>query len=758
MVFVGSSVAHARIKTVDTRRAEAVSGVIRVITGEDVAANTNQLPPQADYSATRFTWRLAPVYAMAVERVRYHGDPVAAVVAEDETVAREAAALVDVEYEPLQAVTSSEQALEPDAPRLYEDWPDNTQAHLTFEMGDPDQGFAQAEEVLRVTYREGRASGFPVEPRGCVASYDPVRQTLSLQGSFQTPYLQRHNIAATLGLPESRVHVEAVDIGGAFGNKIHVHKEYTVALAAMLLGRPVKWVEGHRELIVSGPHQRDVAWEGEVAYSRDGRIHGVKARIVQDLGVESTNKGIATLSLFPACMAVPNMYALTGARIEGVGAVTNKSFYCAYRGYGKDKGIKFMEHAMDRVARKLGLTPEEIRRINFIRPEQMPFQQINNYLLDSGDYPAVLDRALEMADIDGWRRKQGEERVRGRYLGVGVVSNVEPAGVAVPNSQMGGITQARVQMTADGSVKVYSDRTEIGQGAEKSHAKIVADLIGCPRDTVDVKPVDSEYIGQGPLSSRGAVYPASAVHKAANELRRRMIQCAGAFLDQDPEKIVLRDGHAWSEENPESSLSFQELANKAYYFPGPRKLPREMLDKHEHLLDVTATWYSPTTPDTGTTYTTFCNSADVAVVEVDPEIGSTEILKYVHVHDAGTIIDHKIVDGQIHGGIVQGIGEALTEELRYNEQGRLQNASLAEYLMPTSMEAPDIEVDHLETPSPYTETGSKGMGEAPIIGAKAVILSAIEDALSPFGVEVNDSPATPERVRRWIRESGEEET
>ncbi|MEF8822816.1 MAG: xanthine dehydrogenase family protein molybdopterin-binding subunit [Desulfohalobiaceae bacterium] len=758
LVFVGSAMAHARIKGVDTRRAESVPGVLRVLTGEDVAANTNQLPAQADYSATRFTWRLAPVYAMAVERVRYHGEPVAAVVAEDESSAREAAALVDVEYEPLQAVTSSEQALEVEAPRLYEEWPDNTQAHLTFEMGDPDDGFARAEEVLRVTYREGRASGFPIEPRGCVARFDPARQTLSLEGSFQTPYLQRHNIAATLGLPESRVHVEAVDIGGAFGNKIHVHKEYTVALAAKLLGRSVKWAEGHREFIVSGPHQRDVAWDGEVAYSRDGRIHGVKARIVQDLGVESTNKGIATLSLFPACMAVPNMYALTGARIEGVGAVTNKSFYCAYRGYGKDKGIKFMEHAMDRVARKLGLTPEEIRRANYIPPEQMPFQQINNYLLDSGDYPAVLDKALEMADVEPWRRKRDEDRSSGRYLGVGVVSSVEPAGVAVPNSQMGGITQARVQMTADGSVTVYSDRTEIGQGAEKSHAIIVADILGCPRETVDVRPVDSEYIGQGPLSSRGAVYPASAVHKAASELRERIARCAGAFLEESPERIVLRDGCAFSADNPQNCLSFEDLGRKAYYFPGPRKLPQEMLQRHEHLLDVTATWYSPTTPETGTTYTTFCNSADVAVVEVDPEIGSTRILKYVHVHDAGTIIDKQIVDGQIHGGIVQGIGEALSEELRYDEQGRLLNTSLSEYLMPTTMESPDIEVEHLETPSPYTETGSKGMGEAPIIGSKAVILSAIEDALSPFGVEVNDSPATPERVLRWIRESGRTET
>ena len=315
----------------------------------------------------------------------------------------------------------------------------------------------------------------------------------------------------------------------------------------------------------------------------------------------------------------------------------------------------------------------------------------------------------------------------------------------------------RVTGLVEGDVGLYVSHLPLDGHQKLGNAAGVGDVLGLA-DREPFGTMGSEYIGQGPLSSRGAVYPASAVHKAASELRERIAQCAGAFLEEGPERIVLRDGCAFSADNPDNCLSFEDLGRKAYYFPGPRKLPKEMLEKHEHLLDVTATWYSPSTPETGTTYTTFCNSADVAVVEVDPEIGSTRILKYVHVHDAGTIIDKQIVDGQIHGGIVQGIGEALSEELRYDEQGRLLNTSLSEYLMPTTMESPDIEVEHMETPSPYTETGSKGMGEAPIIGAKAVILSAIEDALSPFGVEVNDSPATPERVLCWIRESGRTET
>ena len=337
--------------------------------------------------------------------------------------------------------------------------------------------------------------------------------------------------------------------------------------------------------------------------------------------MESTNKGIAALSIFPACSAVPNMYRWTGMHIEGIGAATNKSFYCAYRGYGKDKGIKFIEHALNQVARKLHMTPEAIRLKNYIQPHEFPFHQINSYVYDSGDYPGTLKKALEMADVEKVRAKQEQYRRAGRYVGVGVVSAIEPAGVAVPNCQMGGITQARVQITADGTIEVHSDRTEIGQGSEASHAIIVSDILGCKREDVFVKPVTSDYIGQGPLSSRGAVYPASAVAKAAKILKKKVMQCAAAFLDTREERLVLEKGVIHVDDNPENRLTYRELAEKAFFFPGPRGLPSEILKNHDHLLDVTTTWYSPTTPDSGSSYTSFCTSADVAVVEVDIDTG-----------------------------------------------------------------------------------------------------------------------------------------
>jgi aerobic carbon-monoxide dehydrogenase large subunit len=753
LVFAGSPHAHAKIVSINIEKALALPGVITVITGKEVAAHTRPLPVQANFTSKGWTWRLADVYAMPADKVRWHGEPVAAVVAEDEETARKAADLVEVAYDILPLAGDLRTALAPEAPKVYDDWEDNKQVHLVFDFGDPEKAFAMADQVLQVTNREGRVTGLPIEPRGCVGMYDTKNDTLEMWGSFQTPFLSRHNIAATLGMPEAKVKINAVDIGGAFGLKIHAWKENVVALASKLTGRAVKWMEPHRDFVATGPHQRDVFWDGTIAFKNDGTLLGLKATVYHDLGVESTNKGIAALSIFPACSSPTNMYKWVGMHVEGIGTVTNKSFYCAYRGYGKDKGIKFIEAAINQVAKKLHMTPEAIRMKNFIQPHEFPYHQINNYVLDSGDYPAVLNKAMEMADLDFFRKRKKALAGQGRYLGIGLVTAIEPAGVAVPNCQMGGITEARVLITPDGSVEVHSDRTEIGQGVEISHATIVADILGMDMAHIHVKRVTSDFIGQGPLSSRGAVYPASAVAKAAKLLRKKVVHCAASLMKIDQDQVVLEKGFIYPADAPDKKISYAQFAEKVFFFPGPRGLDPEMLKAHDHLLDVTTTWYSPTTPESGSSYTSFCVSADIAVVEVDIDTGVTQIVKYVHVHDAGTIINAQVVDGQIQGGIVQGIGEALYEGLNYDENGQLMNTSFSNYLIPTSVEAPDIEIAHLETPSPFSETGSKGMGEAPIIGSKAVILDAIEDALSDFGIRVNDAPATPEKVRKWIRQA-----
>ena len=755
-VFMGSPYAHARIKKIDVRRALKKPGVITIITGKELLKNTNPLPANADFSRRGWQWRSPTIYPLAIEKVRFHGEPVAAIIADHPYIAMEAADLVSVEFEPLPHVLEATEAMKKGAPLVYDEWGDNIQFQGTFNYGDVAQAFAESERTLKITWREDRCSGFPLEARGCVASYDPVSQSLNTWGTYQCPFRAQYGISHVLRIPLSNVRVVASDIGGAFGNKINNWKYSVVCLAAMMIERPVKWIENTREFILTGPHQRDVLWEGEVAFQKGGRILGIKTKFIQDLGVEISHRDFAAPSIHAACACVPNAYRLKGLRIDAFGVVTNKSHYGAYRGYGKDKGVKFMERIMDLVARECNLDPAEIRLLNFIQPEEFPYRQITGLVYDSGDYPAVLNRALQLAEVEEWRKKQEEGRKLGKFIGLGIAFVVEPAGVATPNARYSGMVQARVRLTPDGLVEVYSDRTELGQGAERSNAIAVADILGAEIGDVVVKPVTSDMAGMGPVSSRGSVYSLSAIAKAAKQIRATIVKYAAALFEETPENIELRDGEIYSTKNRQQRLTYKELADHLYFRPGPKGFPKEMQENHEVLLDVSTSWFSPNAAENPTTsYTTFSSAADVAAVEVDTETGATKILRYVHVHDAGKLISKESVDGQIHGGIVQGIGEALSEEIHYNEKGELGNRSYGDYVMPTAVDAPEILIDHLETPSPFTELGTKGMGEAPIISSKAVIVSAIEDALSPFRIRISETPVTRERLRKYVLQSQE---
>ncbi len=752
-IFIGSPYAHAKIKNIDSSKALKTPGVLTVITGKELVYLTEPLPAISDLRAAGWNWRIPKIYPLAFDKVRFHGEPVAAVVAEHPYIAHEAADLIEIDYEPLPAVTDVNEAMRTGSPLLYEEWGDNIQAYKELDLGDVDAAFKEADRILDVSWREGRASGFPIEARGCITWYDKMTEELTTWGSYQSPFRSQQYLSHILRIPPTRVKVIAVDIGGAFGNKIHSWKHSVVGLAAILSGRPVKWVESKREFIASGPHQRDVKWEGKVAIKNDGRVLGIKAKYIQDLGVDVSCRGYAGPSLIAACFSVPNAYRLKGLMIEAYGVVTNKSFYGAYRGYGKDKGIKFMERIIDLVAKECDIIPEEVRLRNFIQPNEFPYKHISGYVYDSGDYPAVLKKSLKLAEIDLWRSRQEELQKQGKYVGIGMAFVVEPAGVATANAASG-LVQARIRLMPDGMVEVYSDRTEIGQGAEASHRIVTSDILGVKMDDVVVKPVTSDMVGMGPVSSRGSVYSLSAVAVAAKQLRAKLKKLASAFLKEDTENIMFGDGLIYSTTYPERKLTYRELAKRVYFLPGPRGLPRELQLEHDFLPDVTTTWFSPNTSQNPTsTYTTFCCEADIAVVEVDIETGITKILKYVHVHDAGKIISKDIVEGQIHGGVVQGIGEALLEELVYSENKELLSTSYTDYLLPTALDSPDIVIGHLETLSPFTELGTKGMGEAPIIGGKAVIISAIEDALSPLKIRITESPATSERVRRWVLEA-----
>lgn len=749
-IFVGSSYAHAKIKSIDVSRALRLNGVLTIITGKEVVEIMDPLPATSDYGAIGWHWRIPKVYPLAVDRIRYQGEPVAAIIAESPVIALDAADLIDIECEPLPPVVNVSEAMQPSSPLVYEEWEDNIQVHIEFNFGDVDAVFKEADRILKVSWHENRVSAFPIEARGCIASYDRMTGMLNMWSSTQAPFLGQQYISRVLRLPTSKVRIIAADVGGGFGNKLNWWKDTVVGLGSIITGRPVKWVESKRELFLTGPHNRDVTWDGEVAVKDDGSILGVKAKFVKDLGVEGTNRGSAAMGIVPACCAVPNAYRLKGLKIDAYGVVTNKSTYGAYRGYGKDKGIKFMERIMQVVSRELNIEPEQIRLKNFIQPHEFPYKQISGYVYDSGDYSTVLRNALKLGEVDLWREKQRQARKQGKYIGVGVAFTVEPAGVAAPHCIYSGLTQARVRITSDGLVEVESDQTEIGQGSDITRAKVVANILGVKIDDIEVKRGTSDMPG-GVYSSRGAVYPMSALARAAKELKARLIKLAGHFLNEEPAHIDIMDGVFHSRKDPTRRMTLKELADCAYFHPGPRALPQDMQAKHEILLDVSTSWFSPNTAQNPTsTYTTYCSGADIAVVDVDVETGEVSILKYAQVHDAGTLLDKDVVEGQILGGIVQGIGEALSEELIYNINGELLSDSYADYVMPTAQDSPDIVVGHVETPSPFTELGSKGMGEAPIIGSKVAIINAIEDALSPFKIRVAESPATRERVRRWI--------
>jgi len=753
-VFVGSPCASAKIKHIDVQGILKIPGVLTVITGKDLAAVTEPLPDTSDFKSRGWHWRTPKVYALAVDRVTFQGEPVAAVVAESPRIAGKAAGLLKVEYDLLEPVTDTLQAMQKDAALVYEEWGDNIQLHLTYARGEVEAAFGEADRIIDISWREGRASGFPIESRGCVASYDLQSQRLATWGSYQCPFRSQHYIAHVLRMPQSCVQVQALDIGGAFGNKVNCWKHTVVCLASRMTGRPVKWFERSREMFLSGPHQRDVIWEGKVAVKNNGQILGITAKFIQDFGVDIANRGYAAPTMLAACSAVPNAYHMKGLKIELYGVVTNKSFFCAYRGFGKDKGAKFMERVIDAVSNECQISPEALRFINFIQPHEMPCKQLTGSVYDSGDYPAMLQAALKLSEVDKWRRKQTKLRKQNRYIGIGMAFTIEPAGVAVENARYSGMTQAHIRITSDGLVEVDSDRTEIGQGAEASNAMVVSDILGMKLEDIVIKPVSSNMIGIGPVSSRGSVYCLSAIARAAKEIRRKIVRYASLAFGVKPEDIDMKEGIIFSKSDPKKRLLHKELVDRMYFRPGPRGLPKAMQLDSDILLDVSATWFSPNTAmNPTTTYTTFSAGADVVIVEVDIETGKTTILNYVHVHDAGKIISKKHVDGQIRGGIIQGIGEALSEELVYNRKGELLNSSYVDFIMQTAMDAPHIIIKHFESPSPFTELGTKGMGESPIIGSKVAVISAIENALSSFNIRITQAPATGERVRKLILEA-----
>jgi carbon-monoxide dehydrogenase large subunit len=735
-----SPLPHARIRSIDTAQALALPGVHAVLTAADIdemglgeLPNIWIRPGQKNLSNP----------LLAREKVRFVGEPLAIVAAEDRGLAETAIEQILVDYEELPPLVDALTALEPDAPLLHEEWGDNVVVTLTREGGDVDQAFRDAEVVISERLVSHRYTGVPLETRGILARLEPDN-SLTLWMSTQVVHHARDVIARVLKWPEHRVRVIAQDVGGGFGPKDHAYAEdVLVAALSIVTRRPVKWIEDRQEHFLSTVHAREQVHDVELAARKDGVILGVRDRIVANVGAYCSNVGVGPVSITADLLLGP--YRIQNYRAEVYGVVTNKVPAGAYRGFGMTQGTFVMERMIERLARELDLDPVGIRLRNLVYADEMPYTSATGFVYDSGDYRAALDMALERLDHQAWRQRQAEWREQGRYVGIGIAMYVELASFTSSKRLgemgfgIGGYEHAVVRMDPQGKVTLYTALSSQGQSHETTFAQVCADQLGVDPDDVKVVQGDTAvcpYASAGTIASRGGSVAGGAIILASRKLRTKLLDAAAHLLEANPDDLELSDRRFSVRGSPERGV---ELATVAEEVLLGHRLSEGMEPGLEEraVYDATSTWPYAT---------------HVAVLEVDPDTGELTFHRYIVVHDCGTMINPTVVEGQIHGGVAQGIGGAILEDLVYDEDGQPLTTSFMDYLLPAATDLPNIEVGHLETPSPYNPGGMKGMGEGGAIGPPAAIASAIEDALSPFGVKVTETPLSPERIWRLVRD------
>lgn len=733
-VFVRSPHAHARVGAVDVAAARALPGVVAVLGGRDL-----DLPPLvARLEAPGF--RPTPWPVLAPERARFAGEAVAVVCAASPYLAADAAERVVVAWEPLPPVPHVDAALEAGAPRLHQALADNVLFERQQAAGDVDGAFRQAALVLRETFAHGRVSASPLEPRGLVAHWDGER--LTVWAGTQVPFILRAVLARTLGLAEGRVRVIVPDTGGGFGQKMHVlPEEVAVAALARRLGRPVKWVETRRENLAAAAQAREQRLTLELAADRQGRVLALRAHSVSDAGAYHVVPLTAALEPLGTAGLLPGPYRIPACAWSVRAVATTKPPLGAYRGVGMTFAVFALERMLDLLARELGLDPAEVRRRNLIPPEAYPWTSATGLRYDSGDLPAALARALALAEYDRRRAEQAAARQAGRLLGIGLACFTESTAVGGPVYRRRGMADvpgpeaATVMVAADGSVACRVSFPCQGQGHPTTVAQVVAEELGLAPEQVTVLAPDTAAAppGSGTFASRGAVIQQGTAARAATALREKLLALAASRLEAAPADLELTDGQVRVRGMPSRAVSLVELARLAHYPPAeglPDGLP----------LGLEATErFDPPMPS-------FSSAVHVATVEVDRETGRVRVDDYVVVEDCGRVINPLIVEGQIHGAVAQGLGEALREQLVYDAAGQLLTGTLMEYGLPAAMDLPSFRVGHLETPSPVTPGGAKGMGEGGTVGAPAAVANAVADALAPLGVRVTTLPLVPSQL------------
>jgi carbon-monoxide dehydrogenase large subunit len=734
--FVRTPYAHARIRAVDTSKAAASPGVIAVLTGEEVREAIGLVPCAAQIPDMKAALR--PV--LAYDRVRFVGEPVAVVVASSRYAARDAAELVDVDYEPLTPVVDPEKAMGKGATVLYPQYKDNVAFRWELEGGDVKRAFKQADRVIKQRMLNQRLVPVAMETRGVVADFRAGDKKLTVWSSTQIPHLLRTQIAAMLRLHESLVHVIAPEVGGGFGSKLNVYaEEALVAYLAMRTGKPVKWSESRRENFQATIHGRDQINDVEIAVKKDGTLLGLKVRITADLGAyyQLLTPLVPTLTglMMAGCYKVP------AVRVEIAGVLTNKMATDAYRGAGRPEATYIIERVMDLIAAELKKDPAEVRRLNFPLPKQFPYTTPTGLTYDSANYQGCLDLALKKSGYAKLRKEQAALRKQGRYLGIGLSTYVEVCGMG-PSSAMpaGGWESGTVRIEPTGKVTVLTGASPHGQGQETTFAQVVADMFGIHPDEAQIVHGDTAVVpyGIGTFGSRATAVGGTAMYKALEKLQQKLRLIAGHILGEAAAHFHFAGGRIVSRKT-KKSIGFGEAVGAAYV---AKTLPAGM----EPGLEATHFFEPPNF--------VFPFGTHICVVEVEAQTGRVSLVKYVAVDDCGNVINPLLVDGQIHGGIVQSIGQALLEEAVYDENGQLVTGELTDYALPRAGDLPRLELARTVTPSPVNPMGVKGVGEAGTIGATPALVNAVVDALAPFGVRHVDLPAKAERVWRLMHKAG----
>jgi carbon-monoxide dehydrogenase large subunit len=729
--FVRSPHPHARIRGIDTAAAKRASGVHLVLTFADLPEpiRNNALPLFVPSPAIT---ELHMPYSLAERETVYVGEPVAVVVAESRYLAEDAAALVEVDYEVLPGVTDCVAAIAPGSPLAHASAKSNIAARLPITVGDVDAAFAKAARVVAERIFIHRGGPFFIECRGLVASYDAITDSYTVYISSQGSHRIKRGLLDVLDLNDNQMHVITPDVGGGFGPKGAVYPEYPcVAACAKLLGRPVKWIEDRRENFLCTHQERDQFWDLELAVDGGAKILGLRGRLIHDTGAY-VPWGLVLPWI--AATTVPGPYVIPNFRIELNAVYTNKISTTPVRGAGRPQGVFVMERMMDRLAAATGLDRAEVRRRNFIKPEAMPykvgiiFRDGRPVTYDSGDYPKAQEGALAAADYAGFPARQAAARKAGRYIGIGISNAVEGTG-------LGPYEGATVRIATTGKIVLYTGATPQGQSHKTTLAQIAADQLGVSYEDVTVATADTKEIafGVGTFAARTAVNAGSSAHLAAIAVANKIKEIAADMMEVSADDLELRNGFAELRGVPGMKKSFREIAVKSIGMPG-----FSMAGGLSPGLESTAYFQ----PD----QSTYANGTHVAEVEVDIDTGGVTILRYTVLHDCGTVINPQVVEGQIVGGVAHGVGNALFERLVHDGGGAPQTVTFADYLLPTAPDMPRLDVRHSETPSPLNPLGMKGAGEGGTIASIAAIVGAVENALAPFGVKVNEAPITPARI------------